>query len=187
AEDLEEAPGAASPTQQTEDEWARGMARLTGDCSVNYRGPWPEFVQPRLVKTCKSARRDNGENLLREFRGYLPTAMFLLVPFFALAMKLWYWRPKRYYIEHLVFQVFNHSAFFIAACLVQLASFFLPGLADALSFALVVYFFFYCHRSLRNYYGQGRKTTILKFLSLGIVYMQLMVVGFLMVGLATVI
>ena len=113
--------------------------------------------------------------------------MFLLVPFFALAMKLWYWRPKRYYIEHLVFQVYNHSAFFIAACLVQLASFFLPGLADALSFALVVYFFFYCHRSLRNYYGQGRKTTILKFLSLGIVYMQLMVVGFLMVGLATVI
>ena len=186
-ERMEEAPGAASPPQQTEDEWARGMARLTGDCSVNYRGPWPEFVQPRLVNTCKSARRDNGENLLREFRGYLPTAMFLLVPFFALAMKLWYWRPKRYYIEHLVFQVYNHSAFFIAACLVQLASFFLPGLADALSFALVVYFFFYCHRSLRNYYGQGRKTTILKFLSLGIVYMQLMVVGFLMVGLATVI
>ena len=187
AEGLEEAPGAASPSQQTEDEWARGMAKLTGDCSVNYQGPWPEFVQPRLVKTCKSARRDNGENLLREFRGYLPTAMFLLVPFFALAMKLWYWRPKRYYIEHLVFQVFNHSAFFIAACLVQLASFFLPGLADVLSFALVVYFFLYCHRSLRNYYGQGRKTTILKFLSLGIVYMQLMVVGFLMVGLATVI
>ena len=187
AEGLEEAPGAASPSQQTEDEWSRGMAKLTGDCSVNYQGPWPEFVQPRLVKTCKSARRDNGENLLREFRSYLPTAMFLLVPFFALAMKLWYWRPKRYYIEHLVFQVFNHSAFFTAACLVQLASFFLPGLADALSFALVVYFFFYCHRSLRNYYGQGRKTTILKFLSLGIVYMQLMVVGFLMVGLATVI
>ncbi|MGB0763815.1 MAG: hypothetical protein ACPGPG_01385, partial [Luminiphilus sp.] len=61
------------------------------------------------------------------------------------------------------------------------------ALGYALSFGLVIYFFFYCHRSLRNYYGQGRKTTILKFLSLGIVYMQLMVVGFLMVGLATVI
>ena len=40
--------------------------------------------------------------------------MFVFLPLLALVMKLLYWRPKRYYVEHLLFLVHNHAFVFLA-------------------------------------------------------------------------
>ena len=42
------------------------------------------------------------------------SAMFVFLPLLALAMKLLYWRPKRYYVEHLLFLIHNHAFVFLA-------------------------------------------------------------------------
>ena len=44
----------------------------------------------------------------------IPRAMFVFLPLLALFMKLLYWRPKRYYVEHLLFLVHNHAFVFLA-------------------------------------------------------------------------
>ena len=40
--------------------------------------------------------------------------MFVFLPLLALVMKLLYWRPRRYYVEHLLFLVHNHAFVFLA-------------------------------------------------------------------------
>lgn len=164
------------------------LADLIDDCNINYSGYFKEFMQPRLRHACQQAKMDNGQTLLREFRGYVPTAMFLAMPFFALCMKLWFWRPRRYFVEHLLVQLFNHSAFFIVGSVARLGGLLLPlrwnGWLDLLVFA---YLFMYAYTSLRVYYGQGRRLTLFKFVSLGFVYTALMLWGFVFAGLATVI
>ena len=47
----------------------------------------------------------------------IPRAMFMFLPLLALVMKLLYWRPKRYYVEHLLFLIHNHAFVFLAATL----------------------------------------------------------------------
>ena len=46
--------------------------------------------------------------------------MFVFLPLLALVMKLMYWRPKRYYVEHLLFLVHNHAFVFLALAIVGL-------------------------------------------------------------------
>ena len=48
--------------------------------------------------------------------------MFVFLPLLALVMKLLYWRPKRFYVEHLLFLVHNHAFVFLALTIMGLLS-----------------------------------------------------------------
>ncbi len=158
------------------------------DCDLRYSGPWRDFVEPRAINACKRGYLDGGETLFKEFIGYIPTAMFIMMPFFALAMKLFYWQPQRFFMEHLLFQLFNHSAFFTGGAVATLLRWVLPLGDDVwIDGPFSIYLLWYVYRSLRVFYGQGRKTTIAKFLALGVIYGALMMMAFLFAGLATVI
>ena len=43
----------------------------------------------------------------------LGRAMFVFLPLMAALMKLLYWRPRRYYLEHLVLLLHNHACVFL--------------------------------------------------------------------------
>jgi hypothetical protein len=147
-----------------------------------------ELVKPRVENACRRAVVDNGQTLFSEFQNKVPSAMFVVMPVFALFMKLFYWRPTRYFIEHLMFQLYNHSAFFIAGSALQVGEWFVPaGQEWWLSLALLVYFFQYAYRSLRTYYGESRMLTLLKFVWLGQVYMLLIAGAMVAAALATVV
>ena len=84
----------------------------------------------------------------------------MLLPLYALALKLAYWR--RYYIEHLVMSVHAHVVLLLAVGLGVL----LPGpavvvnfLQTVLVFALVAWQLF----ALRTVYGVGWPGTVLRF------------------------
>lgn len=164
------------------------LSEMLETCDIGYSGLLEDFFRPRIKAACEQARVDHGQVLLSRFRSYLPTAMFLAMPFFALFMKLWFWRPVRYYMEHLLFQLFNHSAFFIVGSLGQTGAMLLPARwSDWLDGGVLVYLFVYAYQSLRTYYQQGRWMTVFKFVSLGGVYLVLMAFGFVFTGLAAVI
>ena len=55
--------------------------------------------------------------------------MFLLVPMMALVMLILYWRPRRYYVEHLVFFMHNHAAIFLLLLIQALLSWIAAWLA----------------------------------------------------------
>ena len=50
----------------------------------------------------------------------IPKAMFVFLPLLALCMKLIYWRPRRYYVEHLLFMVHNHTFVFLVTGAIML-------------------------------------------------------------------
>ncbi len=98
--------------------------------------------------------------------------MFVFLPLLALVMKLMYWRPRRYYVEHLLFLVHNHAFVFLALTIVGLFKL-IPVVGahlGLLEFAAWLYMIWYIFRAMRVYYAQSRGLTFVKYLSIGLAY-----------------
>ncbi|MAN58434.1 MAG: hypothetical protein CMC08_01210 [Flavobacteriaceae bacterium] len=108
-----------------------------------------------------------------EFANYLmtkiPFFLFFFTPLFALFFWMIYANKKHTYVEHVVF-IFHIFSFLFLALLICL----LPdtlindGVFSGILFLFVGPFYFY--KALRNFYGQSRLKTILKFVFLNIIF-----------------
>jgi hypothetical protein len=175
AASLRERAAAAAPVTKPGANETREQ-RAKRECrKFNYNGPWQATIEPRLQAGCRQTYMDGGKALGREFMHNAPRAIFVLLPLLALFMKLIYWRPKRYYVEHLLYFIHVHAAMFVAfAALIVISSFpALSFLGAIIGFALVVYLPWYLYKSMRVVYGQGHAFTLAKFSTLGLVYLTL--------------
>lgn len=140
-------------------------------CTANYQGPLQSFVMSFIHKGCHNYLEDGGRTVSAEFLHNLPRAMFVFLPGLALAMKLLYWRPRRYYVEHLLFFLHNHAFAFLLFGAVGVLERLLPaGLGKALADLAWLYVPFYLFVSLRRVYGQSRARTFAKLLALSLAY-----------------
>lgn len=120
---------------------------------------------------CNRVRNDTSA-LFTALSHNLPRAMFIFLPLLAAIMKLMYWRPKRYYVEHLLFLVHNHAAVFLMIVMLILFSF-IPWLGDftpLMVFISMGYMAWYVYRAMKNVYGQRGWLTFLKYAVLGWTY-----------------
>jgi hypothetical protein len=152
---------------------------------ISYGGPWRTTVEPRLRAGCRKTVEDRGAALEAEFFHQMPRAMFVLLPLIALLMLLLYWRPRRYYVEHLLFLVHTHSALFLIL-LARLAVAAIPALgfaAGVVDLAIFLYFTWYLYKAMHRTYEQGRMRTIAKFLVVGFLYLSLatLIIGITMI------
>jgi hypothetical protein len=102
----------------------------------------------------------------------IPKAMFVFLPLLALAMKPLYWRPKRYYVEHLLFLIHNHACVFLVLAILALLEK-IPRVGDhlgLLEFAMWIYIAWYLYRGMRNVYQQRRGITVAKYFVVGFAY-----------------
>jgi len=150
---------------------------------VNYDGPWQQRIQPAAQRACVRMLADNFRSLREAFMHNLPRAMFLFLPLLAAVMMLLYWRPRHYYIEHLLLFVHNHAFVFVLLMLAGLTSALLPPLAGWISAAATLYIGWYAYRSMRVVYRQGRSLTLGKLVLLSFFYL---VSGSLMLALVSV-
>jgi hypothetical protein len=127
-----------------------------------------------LRDRCRQLASDGGRELSAKIVHNLPRAMFIFLPILAGIMKLLYWRPKRYYVEHLLFLLHNHAFIFLALIPLVLVSRipYVGEYAGLLRFAVISYMIWYVFRAMRNYYGQGRGRTFAKYFTMGFVYMN---------------
>jgi hypothetical protein len=140
-------------------------------CTDPYEGPAKSFVQPFLTKACRSFTPDRTGNIAEAFIHNAARAMFLFLPVMALVMKPMYWRPRRYYVEHLLFFVHNHAFVFLALALISLIDSALPaGLAKDLGPIIWLYVAYYLFVAMRKVYGQSRPITFAKFTVLSFAY-----------------
>jgi len=101
---------------------------------------------------------------------YLSWTFFLLLPIFALILKLFYIRRNQLYIRHLIFSIHLHSyLFFILIIIAVLKLIFDSGLSG-ISGILLLTFPIYFILALRKFYGQTFGKIILKFLGISIIY-----------------
>ena len=145
---------------------------LDADCAqLQYRGPLDSLALPMLQEACvrlqQGGTRDIADNFLRN----MPKAMFVLLPLVAALMLVFYWRPRRLYVEHLLYLVHNHSAIFASLTLLNLVALLPGGDGDLPSTLVVVYLLWYCFRGMRVYYGDSRRLTLAKFCALGVLYL----------------
>lgn len=137
-----------------------------------------EGFVPRLlfIQTLKSVKHE--DEILDYFLGRLSWTFFLLVPFFAFALKLVYIRRKQFYVEHLVFTFHFHAFFFTILSLVLLLRNLLP---IQVLIAFLAYIPIYLLISMKHYYKQGFFKTLFKYTLLMLIYMVLFVVMLLVI------
>jgi hypothetical protein len=140
-------------------------------CKDAYDGPAPRFLERFVAKGCRKSVLDNGHTMYQAMLHNLPRAMFIFLPALAVVMKLMYWRPRRYYVEHLLFFVHNHAFAFLLFGLYVLLSRIMPAaLEDWLTLIVWLYFPYYLFVSMRRVYGQGRFLTFMKYTALAFTY-----------------
>ena len=155
------APRAGESAQQRAD-------RVCAD--ANYDGPWAGTLQPLFKQACRKSAMDNGRGLQAEFLHNVPRAMFVFLPLLAGLMMLMYWRPRHYYVEHLLLFLHNHACVFLVAGVLLLLGRLVPRI-PGLGLAMFVYFAWYMYRSMRVVYGQGRLLTVSKLAVLAFFYL----------------
>jgi len=109
----------------------------------------------------------------------LPKAIFILVPVFALVLRLVYVRRKRRYVEHLTFALHVHAFGFLALTPETFIDW--TPVAALLGLSLPVYVFV----AMRRVYRQGVIKTLLKLLGLIGVYLTLLVLTIVVLAVGT--
>lgn len=143
--------------------------------NLDYRGPGEARIRPALQHACRKAAADGGKGLTGAFMQNVPRALFVFLPLIAVVAMLLYWRPRRHYVEHLLFLLHNHSAVFVVLGLHALVSS-IPGVAaieTPLDLAVAGYLLWYPYCALRVVYQQGRGRSFAKYLAFGFAYLVL--------------
>jgi hypothetical protein len=140
----------------------RDVTEETVDSLVEANAKTSSWLSKLLLK--QGVEQDLGmitkSEIEHAFMKNIGFSLFILMPLFALLLKLFYIRKKRLYIEHLVFSLHFHSFNFI---LLTIATLFLKaGLSDvvfALAFLIIPV---YCIIAMKNVYGGGWLVTTVK-------------------------
>ena len=111
----------------------------------------------------------------------LPIMMFLLIPLFALLLRLFYWRKRRnmFYVQHLVHALHVHGlAFSLYTLLLLLYLLFTPLLvwSDSLSLFTLLLVVLYWYVSLLYVYQQGWFKTLIKLSLISVTYFMLLTI-----------
>ena len=116
----------------------------------------------------------------------LPATMFIMLPFVALLLKIWYLFAKKYYVEHLIHALHNHAFLFVVLTITLLINALIdwqdPGGQSRfwqnlgwINVAIYIWLPIYLFLSLRTVYGQGWTLTVFKYGAMGISYMMLLI------------
>lgn len=172
-------PAATTPADDT------AATAGAGSCELRLEPPLQTLQEP-LRQACERVRADGGRQLLDDFRATAPKLMLLFLPLIAAVTLLFYWRPRRRYVEHLVLFLHNHALVYLTLAgmllleAVELVAVRLATAADLLTTALLIALLWSLYRSMRVVYGESRRRTLVKFGTLAILYLALL--GLTMAG-----
>ncbi|PHS18886.1 MAG: hypothetical protein COA86_06875 [Kangiella sp.] len=143
-------------------------------------------INPKL----KEWKKDSAP-LVESIIEMIPYMMFIILPIFAIFLKLFYLFSKRFYTEHLIFLLHNHSFIYMLMMLqiglgagekqldpinhwlAQSASMTFSFISLVFNFWMFIYVFL----SMKRFYRQSWKMTITKTIALGFVYSILLSFG----------
>ncbi|WP_434113638.1 DUF3667 domain-containing protein [Paraburkholderia caffeinilytica] len=128
-----------------------------------------------------------GEDAMRRFHaglfGALPLAMFLMIPVFALLLKLVYVPTRRwFYVEHVIIALHSHAFLFFVLCVEMIVAICKvwaesQGLSEMLSWiewSMAAWVVIYLLIMQKRIYSQSWRLTIFKYLLVGCGYMCLL-------------
>ena len=160
---------------------------------------WPGFANDWLnrklgnvERNLASLRNANADSWVQAMMSNAPTALFLLVPVFAVLLKVAYLFTGRVYLEHLVVALYSHVflllmlivAFLLSALNSWVAS--TAGSAALVlgSMAVLAWMPVYLLLMQKRVYGQAWWLTVIKYLCIGCIYFMMLLVATLLMFLA---
>jgi len=174
------------------------------DDSFNFNGePWDRETNPVVVPLMPQWVNDWVNNEIEESPAkgkeieanpdlikdkvfdVMPVTMFVLLPIVALLFKFWYLFARKFYVEHLIFALHNHSFIFVALLITMLSST-LAGwqepaeegpVTTAVTWINVIIWSWiplYLLVSLKRVYQQNWTMTLAKYSLIGISYFMLL-------------
>jgi hypothetical protein len=141
------------------------------DDSSDSDSPFVKYINNK-AKYLASQGKDGANLFVKELINQLPKVMFVLLPIFALILKLIYYRKKLLYVEHLVFSLHIHTFIFVMLLLTAFISY------DYFILIIILLIILYLFLSLRNFYEQSISKTILKFGLLTFLYTLVLIPAF---------
>jgi hypothetical protein len=129
-----------------------------------------------LKRSCLNTVANSGARLGAAMQRNVPRMMFIFLPLLALAMTALYWRPRRLYVQQLVFFLHTHAALYAAFFVVKLADLLgelVPAFAAVVGWLAAgsfIYAVWYIYRAMRRVYDQRRWKTLLKMTLLSAAY-----------------
>ncbi|MGY4888878.1 UNVERIFIED_CONTAM: DUF3667 domain-containing protein [Xanthomonas axonopodis] len=144
-------------------------------------------TQLRHIRDNLPRLRSDPQLLYNAFFAAVPSALLVLVPLFALLLRVFYVRSGQVYLEHLVVALYSHAFL----CLNLLTQLLLSLLSDALAhvaspitwsigvvqFGLTLWMPVYLLWMQRRVYAQSWLVTVLKYIGLSGVYLMLVTVA----------
>lgn len=174
------------------------------DDSININGePWdretnplviplvPDFVNVWINDEIEDSPRKgkeieaNPNLIIDKIFDVLPVTMFILLPIAALLFKICYLFARKFYIEHLILALHNHSflfvVFLLSMVLNSLAGWLEPGdeglvttSVDWITMAILTWIPVYFLLSLKRVYQQGWPMTLGKYFVISVSYLALL-------------
>ena len=154
-----------------------------------------DWINDEIARSPEKGKaiEENPNLIIDKVFDVLPATLFILLPLAALIMKFWYLFAKKYYVEHLIFALHNHSFLFVILLLSllsnALASWLDPGETGVLSqgvfwFNVVIMCWIpvYFLVALKTVYQQGWLLTTGKYLVVSTSYFILLVTSATVVG-----
>jgi hypothetical protein len=162
--------------------------RETNPVDIKWLPAWVnDWINDEVEASPEKAERinDNPNLIVEQVFDILPATMFVLLPLVALIFKFWYLFSKRFYVEHLIFALHNHSFLFVSLMIMLLLSVsegvlsdagaaFAANVAQWLIIAFSIWMPVYLLVSLRHVYRQNWFLTFGKFAVIGISYITLL-------------
>lgn len=151
-----------------------------------FANAWLNDQAGRTVKNIDRLQEDPA--LFKDaMMGAVPSTLFLLLPVFALMLKLLYVFKRRLYMEHIIVALHSHAflclALLLLFVLIALERWLVPGggagaiVFDLLEAALWAWMPVYLLLMQKRVYGQGWTMTLLKYCTLGFCYVILLSLG----------
>jgi hypothetical protein len=149
------------------------------------------LLQERAVNNI-AALRDDPSEFIDQLLESVPLLLLVMIPLLALLQKLIYLRSDRYYVEHLLLTINNHSFLFLVYILLFLLDLLIwtgfsivPAIAGFLGSALNLWVLAYLFLSLRLFFAQGFLKTTFKFVFISTTYGVLLIIGALLFSLVS--
>ena len=178
------APPTATDAAASDVDAQAATAPAPDDVDVPKSGP-PTIGGPIGERIERNIERFNNDPqiFVRALFGVAPTALFILVPLFAVLLKLLYLFQGRLYLEHVVVGLYSHAALMLGLLLVLCGALASPWLAThaawstgIVGFAQILLLWampVYLLLMQKRVYGQSWPWTLVKFAIIGMAYFAL--------------
>ncbi|TSD66890.1 DUF3667 domain-containing protein [Inquilinus sp. KBS0705] len=176
--------GVNSKDSDTYDDYLLKQSKLP----ANERDNFLKRYLKKKAYLWKSQGKNGKEMFTESFNHNTPKMMFLLLPLFAVILRLAFLKNNKFYVEHLIYAIHLHCYFFLLFTITLLLRLILPGdwkeVNDWIGIFAFIYGTWYVYKSLRAVYQRSPGRTISKMI--GIAFMNMIALVFCFMTLATI-